>query len=61
MLDYSLINVDKTKAKYIVSLMNCNHFPHGLSWKKTPIENLGITITDNDQVNFLNIISNKEY
>ncbi len=27
---------------------------------KTPIETLGITITDNDQANF-NIISNKEY
>ncbi len=28
------INIDKTKAKYIGSLMSCDHFPHGLSWIK---------------------------
>ncbi len=46
------VNVDKTKAKYIGSLMSCDHFPHGLSWIKTPTETLGITITDNDEANF---------
>ncbi len=28
------INVDKTKANYIGSLMSCDHFPNGLSWIK---------------------------
>ncbi len=46
------INVDKTKAKYIVSLMSCDHFPHGQSWIKTPKQTLVITIMDNDQANF---------
>ncbi len=46
------INVDKTKTKYIGTLMSCDHFPHWLSWIKTPIEMLGITITDNDEANF---------
>ncbi len=32
--------------------MSCDHFPHGLSWIKTPKETLAITITDNDQANF---------
>ncbi len=46
------INVDKTKAKFIGSLMSCDHIPHCLSWIKIPTETLGITITDNDQANF---------
>ncbi len=46
------INVGKTKAKYIGSLMSCDHFPDGLSWIKTPLETLGITITDNAEANF---------
>ncbi len=41
------INIDKTKAKYIGLLMNCDHFQHGLSWIKTPIETLSIAITAN--------------
>ncbi len=46
------INIDKTKAKYIGSLMSCDHFTHGLSWIKAPIETLGIVIMDNDVTNF---------
>ncbi len=46
------IIVDNIMAKYIGSLMSCDHFPLGLSWIKTPTETLGITITDNDQPNF---------
>ncbi len=46
------INVDKTKANYIGSLMSCDHFPHELSWIKAPIETLGTTIMDNDEANF---------
>ncbi len=38
-------NVDKTQPKYIGSLISYDHFPHCLSWIKTPIENLGIVIT----------------
>ncbi len=32
--------------------MHFDHFPHGLSWIKIPIETLGFTITDNEQANF---------
>ncbi len=46
------INVDKTQAIYIALLISCDHFPHGLSWIKTPIETLGIVITDNDETNY---------
>ncbi len=46
------INVDKTKAKYIGSLMNCDHFRHGLSWIKTPLETIGIIIKDNADANY---------
>ena len=46
------INVEKTQAKYIGPLLTCDHFPHGLSWIKTPILTLGIVITDNDESNF---------
>ncbi len=46
------INIDKTKAKYIGSLMSYDHLPHGLSWIKTPIETLGTVIMDNDVTNF---------
>ncbi len=46
------INVDKTQSKYIGSLISCDHVPHGLSWIKTPIETLGIVITDNDETNY---------
>ncbi len=46
------INVHKTQRKYIRSLISFDHFPHGLSWIKTPIETLGIVITDNDETNY---------
>ncbi len=46
------INVDKTKTKYIGSLMSCDHFPHGLCWIQSPLETLRITITDNAEANF---------
>ncbi len=45
------ISINKTQAKYIGTLVSCDHFPHGLSWIKTPIT-LGIVITDNDEANF---------
>ncbi len=47
-----IINVEKTQAKYIGSLISCDYFPHGISWIKTPILTLAIVITDNDQSNF---------
>jgi hypothetical protein len=46
------INVEKTQAKYIGPLTTCDHFPHGLSWIKTPIETLGIFITDSEEANY---------
>ncbi len=46
------INVDKTQVKYIGTQVSYDHFPHGLSWIKTPIQTLGIVITDNDEDNF---------
>ncbi len=47
-----IINVEKTQAKHIGSLISCHHFQHGVSWIKTPILTLGIVITDNNQSNF---------
>ncbi len=32
--------------------MSCDHFTHGVSWIKAPIETLGICITDNDEAKF---------
>ncbi len=32
--------------------MSCDHFPHGLSWIKTPSETLDIAIKDNAEANF---------
>ena len=46
------INVEKTQAKHIGSLITCDHYPHGLSWIKTPIETLGIVITDSEDSNY---------
>jgi exonuclease III len=40
------INIEKTQAKYIGSLKDSDYFPHGLSWIKTPLNTLGITITN---------------
>ncbi len=34
------------------SLISCDHYPHRLSWIKTPIETLGIVVTDNDAANY---------
>ncbi len=44
------INIDKTKAKSIGRSLT----PHGLSWIKTPLETIGIYITNNhdDNLNF---------
>ncbi len=36
-----------TSFKYIGSLKDSDYYPHGLSWIKTPLETLGIVITDN--------------
>ena len=46
------INVEKTQAKYIGSLVSYDHFPHGLSWIKAPLETLGIFIILNDDLNY---------
>ncbi len=45
------INVEKIK-KYIGTLARCAHLHHGLSRIKTPIETLGIVITDNNDNNY---------
>ena len=47
------INVEKTKAKYIGSLVDYDHFPHGLSWIKDNIETLGIVCTTTDYENYM--------
>jgi len=47
------INIDKSTAKYIGTLSKCDYFPHGLSWIKTPIETLGIIITNDPEKNYL--------
>ncbi len=34
------------------SIISCDHYPQRLSWIKTPIETLGIVVTDNDAANY---------
>ncbi len=34
------INIEKTKAKNIGITLTSDHYPHGLSWIKTPLETL---------------------
>ncbi len=48
------INIDKTKAKSIGRSLTPDNYPHGVSWIKTPLETLGIYITNNhdDNLNF---------
>ncbi len=53
------INIDKTQAKYIGSKQTCDYFPHGLSWITTPIQTLGIVITDNKDKNYKFNFQNK--
>jgi hypothetical protein len=48
------INVEKTQAKYIGTLSSSDYYPHGLSWIKTPIETLGIAISDSENLNYIN-------
>ncbi len=45
--------MDKTKAKYIGKIQKTDHVPHGLSWIKTPLETLGIFITNDPVENYL--------
>ncbi len=45
------LNIDKTKAKHIGKILNPDHFPHGLSWMKTPLETLCIFITNDAEEN----------
>ncbi len=42
-LDLS-INTEKTKAKHLGKPLTFDHYPHGFSWIKTPLETLGIFI-----------------
>jgi hypothetical protein len=46
------INLDKSNAKYIGSLTYSDYYPHGLSWIKTPIHTLGISIVQNPELNY---------
>ncbi len=45
------INIEKTKAKHLGKLLTSDHYPHGLSWIKTPLETLRIFITNNPEEN----------
>ncbi len=36
------ININKTKANNLGKTLISDHYPHGLSWIKTPLETLGI-------------------
>ncbi len=46
------INLDKLNAKYIGSLTDDDYFPHSLSWFKTPVETLGVSIVNNSDINY---------
>ncbi len=41
----------KAKAKYLGKALTSDHYPHKLSWIKTPLETLGIFITNNPEEN----------
>ncbi len=45
------LNIDKTKDKHIGKIINPDHFPHGLSWIKIPLETLGIFINNDAEEN----------
>ncbi len=45
------INFDKSNAKYNGSLTDDDYFPHGLSWIKTQLETLCISIVYNSDMN----------
>ncbi len=45
--------MDKTKTKHIGKILKRDHFPHGLSWIKTPLETLCIFITNDLDENYL--------
>ena len=45
------INTEKTKVKNLGPPLSADHYPHGLSWIKTPLETLGIYITNNAEEN----------
>ncbi len=45
------INIEKNKAKNLGITLRSDHYPHGLSWIKTPLETLGIYITNNSEEN----------
>ncbi len=49
------INIDKRKVKSIGRSLTPDHYPHGLSWIKIPLETLGIYITNkhDDNLNTL--------
>ncbi len=47
------ININKTKAKYIGKILKPDHFPRGHLWIKTPLETLGIFITNDPDENYL--------
>ncbi len=46
------INIDKAQAKDIGITLTSDHYLHGLFWIKTPLETLGIYITNNSEENF---------
>ncbi len=48
------INIDKIKAKKHRKIIKADHYPHDLSWIKTPLETLGIYITNkhDEYINF---------
>ncbi len=45
------INIGKTKAKHHGCSNTSDYYSHGLSWIKTPLETLGVHITNNEEEN----------
>ncbi len=45
------LNIDKTKAKHLEKPLKSDHYTHGLSWIKIPLEILGIFITNYPEEN----------
>ncbi len=47
------LNINRTTAKYINSLKDSDHYPHGLSWIEGPVASLGIIFTKLLKENYL--------
>ncbi len=46
------VNVDKTKARYLVSLKGIQEFPFDLNWLETKVSLLGVILSGNEKEHY---------